>query len=538
MSYFEQREKYLEKTTKTVLVQGEPASSGTPTRFDTVEVLLTIHTMEGEEILLHQNRAEPFKTKIGDLDLQRGLSVAISTMTKGEKSKFIIPDEFMVEGRDSTPDTEKPPTEAVPVVTKPKDALDEIDEKLEEEAPENGVQSELMDTIPEPEEKPESADQLTEATISSDTTTAEPAEPKPTDQILKPQPQPFSVVEIELLSWSSSNGKACKWDLDDSEKLPWILKLKEKGNAHLKAEEWPQAEDCYNTAIEIVEWDQDPTRKQTKVLCMYNLSIALAKQKKFVSALERVTWAINIAPSQAKGHFRRAGVYLEMQEFEQALEDLNKALDVEPGNPDVHAMVAKVKTIKQQYVQDNCKMFGSILGKNVYEQTAASVSEYSDNFSPRVLLDLARHEKVVCLEIELFEHLVPQACTYFLSLVNSGLLPSYRCTEVKSENFLIFDTIRKQEKIIQQFKNENTKVKIKDVGFVFFRPDKETGVCSTEIGISLAPLPWFDNEWVPFGFIRKPQDIKNKLSSLFEVAFKNGVSEVTFGSAKQATQHK
>lgn len=541
MSYFEQRDKYLEKITKTVLVEGEPTDGGTPTRFDTVEVLLAIHTMEGEEILLHQNRAEPFKTKIGDLDLQRGLAVAISTMTRGEKSKFIIPDEFMVEGREPAPETEKIPTEATtPVVTKPKDGLDEIDEKLEleEEAPENEVQSELFDKIPEPDEKPDIEDQPTETTISAETATEEPIAPKPADETAKPQPNPFSVVEIELLSWSSSNGKACKWDLDDSEKLPWILKLKEKGNAHLKAEEWSQAEDCYNNAIEIVEWDQDPTRKQTKVLCLYNLSIALAKQKKFVSALERVTWAINIVPTQAKGYFRRAGVYLEMQEFEQALEDLNKALDVEPGNPDVHAMVAKVKSIKQKYVQDNCKMFGSILGKDVYEQTAARTSEYSDNFSPRVLLDLARHEKVICLEIELFEHLLPQACTYFLSLVSSGLLPSYRCTEVKLENFLIFDTIRKQEKCIQQFKNENTKVKIKDVGFVFFRPNKDTGLCSTEIGISLAPLPWFDDEWVPFGFIRKPQDIKNKLSSLFEVAFKNGVSEVTFGSAKQATQPK
>lgn len=538
MSYFEQRDKYLEKIVKTVLVEGGPAQTSTPTRFDTVEVLLAIHTMEGEEILLHQNRAEPFKTKIGDLDLQRGLSVAISTMTRGEKSKFIIPDEFMVEGREPAPDTENPPTHAAPVEIRPNDTLDEIEEKLEEEAPENQVQSELLDKIPEPEEKPDTEDLPTEATISAETAPEQPIEPKPAEKTVKPQPNPFSVVEIELLSWSSSNGKACKWDLDDSEKLPWILKLKEKGNMHLKAEEWQQAEDSYNNAIEIVEWDQDPTRKQTKVLCLYNLSIALAKQKKFVSALERVTWAINIAPTQAKGYFRRAGVYLEMQEFEQALEDLNKALDVEPGNPDVHAMVAKVKSIKQKYVQDNCKMFGSILGKDVYEQTAARTSEYSDNFSPRVLLDLARHEKVICLEIELFEHLVPQACTYFLSLVNSGLLPSYRCTEVKSENFLIFDTIRIQEKTIQQFKNENTKVKIKDVGFVFFRPSKETGLCSTEIGISLAPLPWFDDEWVPFGFIRKPQDIKNKLSSLFETAFKNGVSEVTFGSAKQATQPK
>lgn|SRR3990167_3805623 len=543
MSYFVQRDELLRSIEKTVISPGEAADFGSPTRFDTVEMLLTIHTMEGEEILVHQNRSEPFKTKIGDLDLQRGISLAASTMTRGEKSRFIIPDELMVEGREVVVDpvgdaTEKKEVDVKPVpkvskATPSSDGIiDEEAEGEEEEDPEDKVQAELMKSLAEPESKDAVMEESVETTTSENSAPQPVADPVPVEQPVAKTVKPFCQVEIELLSWTTANGKANKWDLDDSEKLPWILKLKEQGNTHLKAEQWAEAQDCYNNAIEIVEWDQDPVRKATKVQCLYNLSIALAKQKKFVSALERITWAVNLAPNQAKGYYRRAGVYLEMSEFDRALEELTKGLDVEPGNTDLTAMVAKVKSQKLKYVQENCKMFSSILGKNVYENTTARTCDYSDNYSPRMSLDILRQEKAFCIEMELFENLLPETTKYVVKLIEAGLMMSYRCIEVQPENFLIFDSSRKIDSTFKEFKNEHNRTKITDLGFVFFRPNKETGNCCSEIGISLAPLPWYDNEWVPFGFVSKPVDLKKKLGELFEANFKNGVSEVKFGSAK------
>lgn len=326
------------------------------------------------------------------------------------------------------------------------------------------------------------------------------------------------VLEVSLLS-VDRNVKVTKWDLEDNEKLGFASSCKEEGNSLFKAEKYLDAIEKYNQSIEIIEWDQSPRRKDLKVSTLWNLSQALAKEKMFVSAIERINWAINIKPQEAKGYFRKAGVYLAMQEFDKAIEELNKAKQIEPSNPDIISQIAKVKEAKAKYKESSQEIFGKIFDKSVYEERAKS--DYSDNLNPLVELDIVIGEEMFCVKIELFTNIMPDTCNYFESLVKAGLIGGYISTEIKKNNFLIFNTPVPESEEFKEVKPENKSNKVKDSGMIFFKPqdDKPDNITfRNEIGISLAPLPWFDQKWIPFGFICTPLDFKKKIEKMIEKA--------------------
>lgn len=312
--------------------------------------------------------------------------------------------------------------------------------------------------------------------------------------------------------------KITKWDLEDEEKLGFATQCKEEGNSLFKAGDLALAEEKYAQAVEIVEWDQSPRRRDLKVVALYNLAQTLAKQKKFVSAMEKINWAINLKPEQAKGYFRKAGVFLAMSEFDRALEELQKAKKIEPSNPEVASQISQVKEAKKKYHASSHEIFGKIFDKSVYEEKATC--EYSDNLNPLVELDLAVGEDMVCCKIELFSNIMPDTCNYFESLVKAGLVGGYFSTEVKKNNFLLFDTAAPESEEFKDARPENKSNKVRQAGMVFFKPTGDTGEITfrSAIGISLAPLPWFDLKWIPFGFVCSPVDFQKKVEALLSKA--------------------
>ena len=326
------------------------------------------------------------------------------------------------------------------------------------------------------------------------------------------------ILEVSLLA-IDFGAKVTKWDLGDEEKLPFATSFKDEGNKLFKDGNWAAAEEKYNQAIEIVEWDKSPRRKDLKVNTLYNLSQVLAKQNRFVSAIERINWAINLKPQEAKGYFRKSNVYFAMQEFERSLEELKKAKDIEPTNPDIIAQIAKVKEARDKYRASSQEIFGKIFEKSVYEPKAKC--DYSDNLNPLVEMEMSINEEMVCCKVELFSNIMPDTVNYFESLVRTGHIGGYISSEIKKNNFIILNSPQPELEEFREIKPENKSNKVKEAGMIFFKPiddQAESIAFRSEIGISLAPLPWFDGKWIPFGFICTPVDFKKKLEQMVSKA--------------------
>lgn len=319
-------------------------------------------------------------------------------------------------------------------------------------------------------------------------------------------------VGIKLLE-ISRDLPVTKWDLEEDEKLPFATERKDEGNKYFKEGNWEEAEKKYAQTIEIVEWDKSPRRLDLKVLTLYNMALALMHQKRFVSALERINWAINIKPKEAKGYYRKATIYLTMGEYERAEEELMKALDIEPGNTEVRGQLDKVRTEREKYFKSSVSMYKGIFGKGVYENRRKS--EYSDSLNRLVEIEICLEETAICAKIELFGNILPDACNYLERLVEARTLEGYTAAEVSGQSYVLFDLPSGEggEDILEDRQWENKSTKIKDGGYVFMWTD-EKGKYRSRLGISLAPLPWFDGVHVAIGQLCSPVDIVEKITEM------------------------
>ncbi len=418
---------------KKILEQGNDGEENRPPqRFDKVKITFILKLENGVVIEESLNEEKPFEVKVGDMELMRGMNLALITMRVGEKAEFQIPKEWTYESK-----------------------------KAEDQSTRDG-----------------------------------------------------KAIWVAKLLEVHRGVKVTKWDLEDEEKLPFAIKCKDEGNALFKQEKWELAEEKYNQAIEVIEWDKQSDRIDLKVQVLYNLALTYSNLKRFVSAMEKINWAINIKPRIAKGYFRKSNVYLAMTEYDRAIEELYKALDIEPENPEILAQIEKVKNASNKYEQDSSKMYGKMFSKGVYENR--STCDYSDNLNPIVELEISAKEKILCIKIELFSNIMPDTVNYFEKLVKEGALEGYLLSECQKSNYLIFDASETDDSRFETKLPENKSNKIKNSGFVFFKPNQKDGSLefSSQIGISLAPLPWFENKWIPFGYVCSPIDFTKRIENM------------------------
>lgn len=336
----------------------------------------------------------------------------------------------------------------------------------------------------------------------------------PKELNFKDSREEIAKLEVHLLEVDASQ-KVTKWDLDDTEKLDFCLNLKEEGNNFIKQEKWSEAEEKYSQAIEIVEWDKSPRRRNLKVQCLYNISIALSKQGRYVTALERVSWAVNLRPEQAKGYFRRAQVYQASTEYEKAEKDLEKAIQIEPNNPDLLRYKKALREDQKKYQNASTKLYKNIFGKGVYE--TRSKCAYHDALNPIVEAKFRKNESMLNVQIELFSNILPDTVNYFQSLTSSNLIQSLLSFELKPENYILFEPENPVESEFEERSVENTATKIKSAGYLFFHPNEKAGnKIRHRIGLSLGPLPWMDGKWVPFGYVCGPCEWGEKLKEFYK----------------------
>lgn len=130
---------------------------------------------------------------------------------------------------------------------------------------------------------------------------------------------------------------------------------KAQGNVHYSKAEYSQALDCYTLSLQ-----HTAAAHPGRAVYYANRAAVQLKLKAPKNAVDDCTKALAIDPNYVKVLLRRAQTYEEMDKLEQALEDYNKVLQIDPG-----CRLAEIaaKRLPPVIAEKNERMKQEMLGK-------------------------------------------------------------------------------------------------------------------------------------------------------------------------------
>lgn len=151
---------------------------------------------------------------------------------------------------------------------------------------------------------------------------------------------------------------SCDPDYKDAVKyLRVVQKLdrtKEEGNAHFKAGRYQPAVEVYTSALEI-----DPTNKGTNSKILNNRAMCYSKLKQWQSAIEDCDKAIQLDPSYTKARKTRAKALGESGDWEEAVRAYKKIAEQSPDEPGI---AKEVRNAEMELKKSKRKDYYKILG--------------------------------------------------------------------------------------------------------------------------------------------------------------------------------
>ena len=138
-----------------------------------------------------------------------------------------------------------------------------------------------------------------------------------------------------------------------------LKQKKEEGNTLFKSSNWQGAYDAYTAALTI-----DPCNKRTNAKLYCNRAIAGAKLGKFRESVSDCTSALDLDDGYVKALTRRARSYMELEEYEEAVRDAEKALKLERTEETKRLVHTAKLELKKSKRKDYYKILGVAKGAN------------------------------------------------------------------------------------------------------------------------------------------------------------------------------
>lgn len=185
---------------------------------------------------------------------------------------------------------------------------------------------------------------------------------------LKIGPDAQLTYEVELVSFEKEKES---WELDKFEdKYEAALARKAAGNQLYKDKLLQRAVKKYNKALEFFQYDskleaaqKERVNKELKVPCYLNLAACHLTLHEHKKVLENANKALEIDGHNVKGLYRRGVANTELDQWDQARQDLDKALSLDPNSADIKTAIARLNhKVKAQDAKDR-KVFGNLFQK-------------------------------------------------------------------------------------------------------------------------------------------------------------------------------
>ena len=174
------------------------------------------------------------------------------------------------------------------------------------------------------------------------------------------------VESIEKLSISNQNVLKEVKEVKDKLKIHVVDSYKQSANEHLSKQEFSEALDFYNKAIDVVKFSNIYNKIDlVKILlnrtaCLIKLTqydntfleferilSILSKQKAIADIQSNIILSEEVKDLEFKTLVKRAYVYTLNNKYEEAIKDYNRALELKPGDIKIKENLAKLKALEK-----------------------------------------------------------------------------------------------------------------------------------------------------------------------------------------------
>ncbi|KAM7396647.1 hypothetical protein PAMP_019673 [Pampus punctatissimus] len=193
------------------------------------------------------------------------------------------------------------------------------------------------------------------------------------------------------------------WEMNTTEKLEQSLIVKEKGTQYFKEGKYKQASVQYKRIVSWLEHESslsEEDEKKQKVLQLaahLNLAMCFLKLKELNQALENCDKALELDASSEKALFRRGEALYGMKEFDKARDDFKQVVELYPANKAAKSqMVLCQKHIKEQHEKDKriyANMFQKFAERDSKKEAEKMKDETKENSNEE--MDIENGEKEV-----------------------------------------------------------------------------------------------------------------------------------------------
>ncbi|MCL4122766.1 UNVERIFIED_CONTAM: hypothetical protein GTU68_041537, partial [Idotea baltica] len=172
--------------------------------------------------------------------------------------------------------------------------------------------------------------------------------------------------EVELRDFEKAKEA---WEMSQDEKLAQAKLFKLKGTEYFKQEKYRLAIKQYKKVTDYVQYDSGLSNEEkeeshsTLLAGHLNLSMCHLKLKNYMAVKEHATKVLEMDPNNVKAYFRRGQALLNLSDVDEAKNDFEKCLSLDPSNKAALHQVQLCVGKKKQQKQKEKNLYGGMFDK-------------------------------------------------------------------------------------------------------------------------------------------------------------------------------